>query len=79
MTHSDTPRPIVALPGTKNQFALYLCFSVVIDGESKLVTIEIGKALVQNNNKMRMLLSALKCAVDEIANGDYSGCFVVEP
>ena len=78
-THLDTPRPIVALPGTKKWFGLYLCFLVVVGKESKLVTIEIGRASIQNNDEMRSFLSALKFAVDEVATNKYNGNFCVEP
>ena len=81
MSHSGKclSQPIVAMPGTKKEFALYLCFSVVVNNESKLVTIEICKALVKNDDQMRRFLSALRCAVIEIAEGGYSGHFDVEP
>jgi len=26
LMHSDKPKPIIAMPGTKKQFCLYLCF-----------------------------------------------------
>ena len=79
LTHLDKPRPIVAIPGTKQQFGLYLCFLVVVGKESKLVTIEIGRASIQNNDEMISFFSALKYAVDEIATDKYSGNFCVEP
>ena len=56
-----------------------LIFLAVVSKESELVTIEIGRASIQNNDKMRSFLSALKFAVDEITTDKYRGNFCVEP
>ena len=52
---------------------------MVVDKESKLVTIEIGRASIQNNDEIRSFLSALKFAVDEVATDKYRGNFCAEP
>lgn len=66
------------MPGTKKEFAFYLCF--VISGDySKLITIEIGKADVDDTEKMTCSLTALKYGIEKIAETNYNKTFVVEP
>ena len=76
--YSSQHRPILAMPGTNKEFALYLCF--VIGGDySKLVIIEIGKADVDDTEKMTCLLTALKYGIEKIAETNYNKTLVVEP
>ena len=71
-------RPIITIPGTKEKFALYLCFG--IGGEApKLVTIKIGEAMVNDRIEMSCFFSALKFAVQHVANAANTMSFVVEP
>ena len=46
MMYSKSRNPIVAMPGTSERFALYLCFTINYDFNAKLVTIKIGEAKV---------------------------------
>lgn len=40
MTYSQSRNPIVAIPGTSERFALYLCFTMNYASKAKLVTIK---------------------------------------
>ena len=77
MTFSKSERPIVAMPGTRERFALYLCFSAVSHGP-KLIPIKIGEASVEDSVAMKCFFRTLKCAVGKIACNKYSGIFTVQ-
>ena len=70
-------RPILAIPGNKDKFELYLCF--VIGGNvSQLVTIKINEAGVLDSKAMGCFFSALKFGINSIIALD-AVSFVVEP
>lgn len=79
MTYSKSRNPIVAMPGTSEWFALYLCFTMNYDSNAKLVTIKIGEAKVEADVAMTCFFATLECAVKNIATNDYSGRFAVKP
>jgi len=73
-------RPIIAMPGYKEHFDMYLCFAAGSSASSKLVYIKICGADVNNTKQMEAFFTTLKYLVTEIGDSKYDNCpLVVEP